>query len=60
MIEEALDMFPPPDKHGVIFVGDSMTDMMAAGRAKSKRTIDHESFSRHGVRVESLERARRK
>ena len=34
MIEEALDMFPPPDKHKVIFVGDSMTDMMAAGRAE--------------------------
>ena len=34
MIQEALDMFPPPDKHKVIFVGDSMTDMMAAGRAE--------------------------
>ena len=34
MIEEAADMFPPPDKHKVIFVGDSMTDMMAAGRAE--------------------------
>ena len=34
MIQEALDMFPPPDEHKVIFVGDSMTDMIAAGRAE--------------------------
>lgn len=36
MVLEALQMFPPntPGKDGVIFVGDSMTDMMAAGRAE--------------------------
>ena len=36
MVLEALQMFPPntPGKDGVIFVGGSMTDMMAAGRAE--------------------------